>query len=165
MQKGFGDSLKKKSLKDYKYLRFHNDEKIANNLLRNKKPSSAKKIYIKLLNDGYQNFDILFNLGFIELSQKKYKDALNYLTKAKLLSKKINIDEIDSICESKPNRRSVLQVIKLTKCRNTSPGKLYKSNGEYVLNNLNYAIKETIKDKKTALVTGPLSKENVISIN
>ena len=88
-----------------------------------------------------------------------------FLERAKLLSKKINIDEIDSICKSKPNRKSVLQVIKLTKCRNTSPGKLYKSNGEYVLNNLNYAIKEAIKDKKTALVTGPLSKENVISIN
>ena len=97
MQKGFGDSSKKKSLKDYKYLRFHNDEKIANNLLRNKKTSSAKKIYIKLLNDGYQNFDILFNLGFIELSQKKYKDALNYLTKAKLLIKKNNLKLIFGI--------------------------------------------------------------------
>ena len=91
MQKGFGDSIKKKSLKDIKYLRFHNDEKIANNLLRNKNTIAAKKIYIKLLNDGYQNFDVLFNLGFIELSQKKYKDAINYLTKAKLLSKKNNL--------------------------------------------------------------------------
>ena len=91
MQKGFGDSIKKKSLKDFKYLRFHNDEKIANNLLRNKNTSAAKKIYIKLLNDGYQNFNIFFNLGFIELSQKKYKDAINYLTKAKLLSKKNNL--------------------------------------------------------------------------
>ena len=49
MQKGFGDSIKKKSLKDIKYLRFHNDEKIANNLLRNKNTIAAKKIYIKLL--------------------------------------------------------------------------------------------------------------------
>ena len=97
MQKGFGDSSKKKSLKDFKYLRFHNDEKIANNLLRNKKTSSAKKIYTKLLNDGYQNFDILFNLGFIELSQKKYKDDLNYSTKTKLLIKKNNLKLIFGI--------------------------------------------------------------------
>ena len=30
---------------------------------------------------------------------------------------------------------------------------------------MDYSIKETIKDKKSALVTGPLNKETIISIN
>ena len=92
-------------------------------------------------------------------------DPSLFLERAKLLNKKIKIIQIDSIINSKPNRRGFLQVIKVMKCKKTAPGKLNKLNGEYVLNNLDYAIKETIKHKKSALVTGPLSKENVISIN
>ena len=88
-----------------------------------------------------------------------------FLGRSKLLNKKININEIQSIRDIKSNRKNVLQVIKLTKCKNITPGKLYESNAKYVLNNLNYAIKEAIKDKKSALVTGPISKENVNSID
>ena len=36
MQKGFGSSNKKKILKDSRYLRFYNDEKYAEDLLKNK---------------------------------------------------------------------------------------------------------------------------------
>ena len=92
-------------------------------------------------------------------------DPSLFLERAKLLNKKIEVIQIDSVINSKPNRRGFLHVIKTIKCKKTAPGKLHKLNGEYVLNNLNYAIKETIKNQKSALVTGPLSKENVISLD
>ena len=92
-------------------------------------------------------------------------DPSLFLERAKLLNKKIKVIQIDSVINSKPNRRGFLQVIKTIKCKKTAPGKLHKLNGEYVLNNLDYAIKETIKNQKYALVTGPLSKENVISLD
>ena len=53
----------------------------------------------------------------------------------------------------------------MAKCSNTRPGKLSKSNAQYVLDNLTYSIKQTMQNEGTALVTGPLSKENVISID
>ena len=92
-------------------------------------------------------------------------DPSLFLERAKLLNKKIKVIQIDSVINSKPNRKGFLQVIKTIKCKKTAPGKLHNLNGEYVLNNLDYAIKETIKNQKSALVTGPLSKENVISLD
>ena len=56
-----------------------------------------------------------------------------------------------------------MQIISISKCSNTGYGKLYKSNASYVLDNLNYGINEAINKKNVALVTGPISKENVIS--
>ena len=88
MQKGFGNSSKKKNLKDSRYLRFYNLERYANELLKNKNAEKAKKIYIQLLENGYQNYGIFFNLGFIEISQKNHKEAIKYLSKAKSLLKK-----------------------------------------------------------------------------
>tara|TARA_B100001250_G_scaffold414430_1_gene452777 strand:+ start:1262 stop:2245 length:984 start_codon:yes stop_codon:yes gene_type:complete len=86
------------------------------------------------------------------------------LDRAKLLKKRINIIEINSVQEAKKNKSESVQIIKVSKCKNTSAGKLLKSNAKYVLSNLNYAIKETIINNKTALVTGPLNKETIISI-
>ena len=81
------------------------------------------------------------------------------------LGKKITIKEISDISESKANRRNVIQIIHISDCRNLKYGKLYKSNAQYVLNNLKFGIDEALKNKKLALVTGPISKENIISIN
>ena len=47
MQKGFGGSRKKKILKDSRYLKFYNDEKYAEDLLKNKKKEDAKNLYLK----------------------------------------------------------------------------------------------------------------------
>jgi 4-hydroxythreonine-4-phosphate dehydrogenase len=55
--------------------------------------------------------------------------------------------------------------LKVSKCINTSPRNLSKINAQYVLDVLDYSIKQTINNKKTALVTGPLSKETIISID
>ena len=63
------------------------------------------------------------------------------------MSKIINID---SITELKNNKKGALQVISVSKCKNIFPGKIHKSNAKYVLDNLNYAIKETISDKDAA---------------
>ena len=91
MQKGFGSAPKKKISKDTRYLKFFNDEKHAQDLLKIKKTQEAKNLYLKLLKSGYQSYEIFFNLGFIEISEKNHKEAIKYLTKAKSLSKEYNL--------------------------------------------------------------------------
>ena len=81
------------------------------------------------------------------------------------LEKKITLQKISDIDELKANKRNVLQVIHVSDCKNTKYGKLYKSNAKYVLDNLKFGIDEALKNKNLALVTGPISKENIISIN
>ena len=81
------------------------------------------------------------------------------------LEKKITLQKISDIDELKANKRNVIQVMHISDCKNTKYGKLYKSNAQYVLDNLNFGIDEALKNKNLALVTGPISKENIISIN
>ena len=88
-----------------------------------------------------------------------------FLDRAKKLKKKIKVIELNSVNEVKKNKKAYLQIIKVSKCKNTSPGKLTKLNANYVLDVLDYAIKQTISDKCAALVTGPLNKETIISID
>ncbi len=112
----------------------------------------------------------------IELASTKIWEALGipivtigdpnlFIDRAKLLKKRVKIIEIKKLDELKSNELGSIQIIKVSECKNTTPGKLLKSNARYVLDNLNFAIKETIVGKKTALVTGPLSKETIISID
>ena len=81
------------------------------------------------------------------------------------LRKKITLQKISDIDELKANKRNVIQVMHISDCKNTKYGKLYKSNAKYVLDNLKFGIDEALKNKNLALVTGPISKENIISIN
>ena len=81
------------------------------------------------------------------------------------LGKKITLKEISVINESKANKRNVIQIMHISDCRNLKYGKLYKSNAQYVLDNLKFGIDEALKNKNLAIVTGPISKENIISIN
>ena len=81
------------------------------------------------------------------------------------LGKKITLQKISDIDELKANKRNVIQVMHISDCKNTKYGKLYKSNAKYVLDNLKFGIDEALKNKNLALVTGPISKENIISIN
>ena len=100
MQKGFGSTPKKKFLKDSRYLKFYNDEKHAEDLLKNKKHKEAKNLYLNLLKSGYQSYKIFFNLGFIEKNQKNYKEAIQYLTKAKSLTKENNLNLLFGLVNS-----------------------------------------------------------------
>ena len=100
MQKGFGSSPKKKFLKDSRYLKFYNDEKYAKDFLKNKKHKEAKNLYLNLLKSGYQSYKIFFNLGFIEKNQKNYKEAIQYLTKAKSLTKENNLNLLFGLVNS-----------------------------------------------------------------
>ena len=92
-------------------------------------------------------------------------DPKLFLDRADLLGKKIEINEVDSINKVRTNQKNLIHVIKVAKCNKTAAGKIYKSNAHYVLNNLDYAIKQTLHNKRTALVTGPLNKEIIISID
>ena len=87
------------------------------------------------------------------------------IDRANTLGKKIKIKEISNPEELKKNKRNEIQVIKIAKCPNTKYGKLHRSNAKYVLDNLNYGIDIALTNKKVGLVTGPISKENIISID
>ena len=87
------------------------------------------------------------------------------INRANTLGKKIKIKEISNPVELKKNKRNEIQVIKIAKCPNTKYGKLHLSNAKYVLDNLNYGIDTALTNKKVGLVTGPISKENIISID
>ena len=84
--------------------------------------------------------------------------------RAKSLKKNIKIELIQDIKESHKNIAGTIQVVCIAKCSNTKFGKLYKSNAIYVLKNLDYGINEALNKENVALVTGPISKENVISV-
>ena len=92
-------------------------------------------------------------------------DPKLFIDRADLLKKNINIDTIQSLEEAKPNKKNTLQIHLNGKCKNTNPGKLYKSNAKYILDVLNTSINICINNKDCALVTGPLSKENIIKID
>ena len=85
--------------------------------------------------------------------------------RASKLGKKIKLLQISDFDNIQKNKKNHIQVLCVTKCNNLKPGKLYKSNAHYVLKNLDFAIDNALNDKNTALVTGPISKENIISIN
>lgn len=84
--------------------------------------------------------------------------------RAKVLNKKIKIDVLNNLNSANQNKFGVIQIKEVSKCRITKPGKLYKSNADYVLKNLDYGIEQSIKEG-IGLVTGPISKENIITID
>ena len=84
--------------------------------------------------------------------------------RAKVLNKKIKMDILDNLDSANQNKFGVIQIQEVSKCRITKPGKLYKSNAAYVLKNLDYGIEQSIKEG-IGLVTGPISKENIITID
>ena len=87
------------------------------------------------------------------------------LKRAQDLGKKITLKKIYNLDELETNQKNVIQVFHISDCADTRYGKLYKANAQYVLDNLGFGIDEAFKNKNIALVTGPISKENIISIN
>ncbi len=52
--------------------------------------------------------------------------------------------------------------LEITKCPDVSSGSLNSVNSEYVIKNLDYGIDSCLQNKNTGLVTGPISKENIV---
>ena len=113
MKKGFGSSQKKKTIKDSRYLKFYNDEKYAADLLKKHNIGEAKKIYLRLLKSGYQSYNIFFNLGFIEIRRKNHKEAIKYLTKAKSLTKKNNLNLLFGLVNSHISLKDIKEARKI----------------------------------------------------
>ena len=104
-------------------------------------------------------------------SWEKYKSSIVsigdpelFTRRAKLLKKKLKIIEANSLEDLKKNKKNILQIIKVSKCKNYQAGELSANNAKYVIDNLDYAIDQTLNMDKVALVTGPISKENITSI-
>ena len=92
-------------------------------------------------------------------------DPKLFQDRANLLKKNVKIITIRSTDEAKSNKKNTLQILLNGKCKNTNPGKLLKSNAKYILDVLDTCINLCINNKDYALVTGPLSKENIIKID
>ena len=92
-------------------------------------------------------------------------DPKLFQDRANLLKKNVKIITIRSTDEAKSNKKNTLQILLNGKCKNTNPGKLLKSNAKYILDVLDTCINLCINNKDHALVTGPLSKENIIKID
>ena len=99
------------------------------------------------------------NVPIICLADKKLVQD-----RALILNKKIKITLLKDINNVNSNKLGVIQVKEISKCKITKPGKLYKSNAAYVIKNLDYGIDQSL-ELNTSLVTGPISKENIITIN
>lgn len=84
-------------------------------------------------------------------------------SRSKILNLKINFVEIESLDKAKRNKLAVVQFIQISKCKDLSPGSLNPKNAKYVLDNLNFGIAESLKNKKVGLVTGPIQKSNIIN--
>ena len=84
-------------------------------------------------------------------------------SRSKILNLKINFVEIESLDKAKRNKLAAVQFIQISKCKDLSPGSLNPKNAKYVLDNLNFGIAESLKNKKVGLVTGPIQKSNIIN--
>ena len=84
-------------------------------------------------------------------------------SRSNILKLKINFVEIESLSKAKRNRLATVQFIQISKCKDLSPGTLNPKNAKYVLDNLNFGIAESLKNKKVGLVTGPIQKSNIIN--
>ena len=87
------------------------------------------------------------------------------LDRANKLNKKVKLSQINNFKDLQQNKKNIIQIIYVANCTNLKPGKLDKSNAAYVLKNLDFGIDHALFDKKAALVTGPISKENIIAKN
>ena len=52
--------------------------------------------------------------------------------------------------------------LEIMKCRDITSGRLNPTNSEYVIKNLDFGIDACMKSKDLGLVTGPISKENIV---
>ena len=89
MNKGFGNKhINKKEKKDSRYLIFYQKELQAKNLIDKEYFEEAKKIYLYLLENKYQNHEIFFNLGSIEFQSNNLLEAIAYFERAKIIKLK-----------------------------------------------------------------------------
>ncbi|ABV50915.1 Predicted O-linked N-acetylglucosamine transferase, SPINDLY family [Prochlorococcus marinus str. MIT 9215] len=89
MNHGFGNTdLNKKKKKDSRYLIFYQKELQAKNLIEKEDFEGAKKIYLLLLENKYQNHEIFFNLGSIEFQSNNFLEAISYFERAKIIKLK-----------------------------------------------------------------------------
>lgn len=90
-------------------------------------------------------------------------DVNLFLNRAKTLKKNIKIKKIQTIDHAKKNIKNTIQIYEKGKCKNANPSKLCKSNVQYIIDVLDTSLKLCIDDDQCALVTGPISKENIIN--
>ena len=89
MTQGFGNSnINKKKKKDSRYLIFYQNESQAKSFMEKGNFEEAKKVYLQLLEDKYQNHEIFFNLGYIELQSNNLLEAISYFERAKIIKLK-----------------------------------------------------------------------------
>ena len=84
-------------------------------------------------------------------------------SRSKILGLKLKFVQLYKLEDAQKNKIGEVQFIKIADCQDTRPGKLNIKNAKYVIKNLDFGIIEANKNKKTALVTGPIQKSNIIN--
>ena len=80
-------------------------------------------------------------------------------SRAKALNLKLRFKELKSLNKAEQNKKGTIQFFQIEKCKDVSPGKLNHENAQYIIQNLNFGIKQAFKNKKIGLVTGPNTKK------
>ncbi len=89
-------------------------------------------------------------------------DPKLFLDRAKIINKNINLIQIKSLDQLKRNNKGELQIIDGTTCSDSSSGVLNPKNAKYVIDRLNQGIDTCLLNKECILVTGPISKNNIV---
>ena len=107
-------------------------------------------IFLSLMHEGF--------FEYIKANVVCMGDKELFHSRAKELGYSLEINSFSNINDIN-EKVGFLEIIK---CHDISSGILNSTNSEYVIENLDFAIDTCIKKMGFGLVTGPISKENII---
>ena len=107
-------------------------------------------LFLSLLNEDF--------FRFIKANVVCIGDQKLFASRAKELGYSFEINTFSDINDIN-EKVGYLEIIE---CPDISSGNLNPINSEYVIKNLDFGIDACIKSKYTGLVTGPISKENIV---
>ena len=107
-------------------------------------------LFLSLLNEDF--------FRFIKANVVCVGDQNLFASRAKELGYSIEISTFTDI----NNVNEKVGYLEIMKCPDISSGRLNSINSDYVIKNLDFGIDACMKSKDTGLVTGPISKENIV---
>ena len=81
-----------------------------------------------------------------------------FSSRASELGYKFNINSSSNLEDLNEN----IGLLEVTNCHDTSSGALNSDNADYIIDNLDYGINRCLENKDFGLVTGPISKKNIV---
>ena len=107
-------------------------------------------LFLSLLNEDF--------FKFIKANVVCIGDQKLFASRAKELGYSLEISTFTDINDVNEK----VGCLEIMKCPDISSGRLNPTNSEYVIKNLDFGIDACMKSKDLGLVTGPISKENIV---